>query len=220
MILFSFHLPTNLRLDINLVKKRGNLDEKPFFPPLGKLRRVKTGSRISKYFRYIFEKDALKKIFGTNLAVLTLASNFIQTQPVMSGNNIQDYIGSPVKLTTEKTVQFPLKTITITQSFKFLHPGIDFDGKTGDEIDPIIKGKVEEIGRTRLGYGNYVIVDHGNGYKSLYAHLSKINAFVGQEVTLSTKLGEMGATGRATGDHLHLEVYENGKRINPLSILP
>ena len=63
------------------------------------------------------------------------------------------------------------------------------------------------------------MIDHGNKLSSLYAHLSKIEVEEGQEVTMDTEIGRMGATGRAFGDHLHLEVYDHGKAVNPLTIL-
>jgi murein DD-endopeptidase MepM/ murein hydrolase activator NlpD len=81
-------------------------------------------------------------------------------------------------------------------------------------------GFVEEISYSRLAYGNAVIVNHGNKITSLYAHLSKIEVEKGQEVNIETKLGEMGATGRAWGDHLHLEIRDHGYPINPFSVLP
>jgi murein DD-endopeptidase MepM/ murein hydrolase activator NlpD len=81
-------------------------------------------------------------------------------------------------------------------------------------------GVIENVSYSRFAYGNAVIINHGNGITSLYAHLSIVEAEEGQEVTMDTKLGEMGATGRSFGDHLHLEVRDHGRAINPLSVLP
>ena len=69
-------------------------------------------------------------------------------------------------------------------------------------------------------YGNAILINHGSGFLSLYAHLSKILVKKDDIVTNQTVIGKIGATGRAFGDHLHLEIYENGKTINPLSVLP
>jgi len=71
------------------------------------------------------------------------------------------------------------------------------------------------------GYGNYVVVDHGNGYKTLYAHMLNNSVVVkaGQKVTQGQKLGTMGSTGRSTGTHLHFEVIGPGGKLNPLSVL-
>jgi murein DD-endopeptidase MepM/ murein hydrolase activator NlpD len=126
----------------------------------------------------------------------------------------------PVVLTTEQSTQYPVKEVKITQGYRFYHPGIDLDGATGNPIKPIMGGVVERTEYSRFDYGKSVVISHGGGIESRYAHLSKIDVFVGEEVSKETKLGEMGATGRAFGDHLHLEVYQDGKPINPLSVLP
>jgi murein DD-endopeptidase MepM/ murein hydrolase activator NlpD len=81
-------------------------------------------------------------------------------------------------------------------------------------------GVVAEIQHSRFAYGNAVIINHDGNLTSLYAHLSKIDVKEGQSITTLTKIGEMGATGHAFGDHLHLEIRKNGLPINPFSILP
>jgi murein DD-endopeptidase MepM/ murein hydrolase activator NlpD len=68
-------------------------------------------------------------------------------------------------------------------------------------------------------YGYYVIVEHSNGLKTLYAHLRKINVKKGQAVKRGQALGVAGSTGYSTGTHLHFEVYLNGKRVNPMNYL-
>jgi murein DD-endopeptidase MepM/ murein hydrolase activator NlpD len=75
-------------------------------------------------------------------------------------------------------------------------------------------------GNTCCSYGLYVIVDHGNGYQTLYAHLSRIAVSVGEKVSQGEVLGSGGRTGYATGNHLHFEVHRNGSVINPMSVLP
>jgi hypothetical protein len=184
----------------------------------GSFSRSKIMLHYPKAIRYILHGDKLKKVLGTNLAVLTLASNLIPLGSI-SEQNIEQVVKAPIVLTTEKTVQYPVNIMRITQNYRFYHPGLDIDGTTGDIIMPIMKGKVVEAGRSKIGYGNYVVIDHENGYRSLYAHLSKIEVTVGNLVTLETVIGKMGSTGRSSGDHLHLEVYEGEKRINPLTIL-
>ncbi len=125
-----------------------------------------------------------------------------------------------VSFNTEHSVVYPLREIKMTQGYYIFHSGIDLDGITGDPVNPIMNGKVKDIQYSRFAYGKAIIIDHGNGFESLYAHLSKIEVEKGQEVDTSTRIGKVGSTGRAFGDHLHLEVYMNGKNINPLSILP
>ncbi len=108
----------------------------------------------------------------------------------------------------------------ISSYFSSYHPGIDLATDLGTAIHPIAKGVVEDILYDRFDYGNHVIVNHNNGYKSLYGHMSKIFVKRDQEVDLSTVLGSVGLTGRTSGPHTHLEITKDGNFINPLAVLP
>lgn len=109
---------------------------------------------------------------------------------------------------------------TISQNFYWYHKGIDIANKTSPDILAADSGKVVVAGwPDGYGYGNRVLIDHGNGYKTLYGHLSKIYVVPGQSVARGNAIGKMGSTGRSTGIHLHFEVIKNGSYINPLSIL-
>ena len=79
-------------------------------------------------------------------------------------------------------------------------------------------GRVVTVGLNRV-YGNYIIIDHGNGYKTLYAHMSKTIAKKGAWVNQGAKIGLVGTTGYSTGPHLHFTVYKNNERINPMTVL-
>lgn len=98
------------------------------------------------------------------------------------------------------------------------HAGIDFDGNTGDAIVSAGAGTVTHAGWAPSGYSGYgqmVIVDHGNGVTTLYAHLSRVAVGVGREVQPGEYLGAMGTTGNVTGSHLHFEVRLGGRAVNP-----
>ena len=98
------------------------------------------------------------------------------------------------------------------------HAGIDFDGDTGDPIVSAGTGVVTHAGGAPAGYSGYglmVVVDHGNGVSTLYAHLSRVRVVVGQAVAPGDDLGAMGTTGNVTGSHLHFEVRQNGVPVNP-----
>ena len=101
---------------------------------------------------------------------------------------------------------------------KSFHTGTDMACPTGTPILAAMSGRVTTTGINRV-YGNYVIIDHGNGYQTLYAHMSKIIASKGQWVSQGTRIGLVGSTGYSTGPHLHFTVYKNGKLIDPMSVL-
>jgi murein DD-endopeptidase MepM/ murein hydrolase activator NlpD len=107
----------------------------------------------------------------------------------------------------------------ITQSFVFYHKAIDIANRAGGPILGADAGVVVASGWDASGYGNRVIVDHGNGYHTLYGHLSVIQVQAGQRVNRGDVLGQMGSTGRSTGTHLHFEVRQGGTLINPLNFL-
>jgi murein DD-endopeptidase MepM/ murein hydrolase activator NlpD len=96
-----------------------------------------------------------------------------------------------------------------------IHYGIDVPASRGTPIYAIKAGKVITAGYGS-GYGYYVIIDHGNGITSLYAHCSKLLVSKGAVVARGDTIAQVGSTGNSTGNHLHLEIRENGKRYDPL----
>lgn len=108
----------------------------------------------------------------------------------------------------------------ISQGFKWYHRGVDITDDFGAPIRPLGSGKVEFAGYMPDGHGNSVIVDHGDGLKSLYAHMSRIYVGVGNEVNSDINLGSIGLTGRTTGPHVHVEVWDNAISVDPAKLLP
>jgi murein DD-endopeptidase MepM/ murein hydrolase activator NlpD len=94
------------------------------------------------------------------------------------------------------------------------HSGLDFAGPTFTPIYATAPGVVSFAG-ARSGYGNTVEIDHGNGFKTRYAHLAGFSVSVGQRVAVGQRIASMGSTGRSTGPHLHYEVWVNGRAQNP-----
>lgn len=101
------------------------------------------------------------------------------------------------------------------------HDGIDIGGSVnGQAADSIGGGKVTEVGYDENGYGNYVVVDHGNGYTSLYGHLQKATVKQGDTISAGQQVGVIGSTGKSSGPHLHLRVHKNGQSIDPRTVIP
>lgn len=108
----------------------------------------------------------------------------------------------------------------ITQNFVWYHPGTDIANRDAPSVLAADSGTVVGAGwLDNYGYGNRIIIDHGNGFRTLYAHLQAIYVVPGQTVSRGNAIGKMGCTGRCTGTHLHFEVIKNGVHINPLSVL-
>jgi len=99
-----------------------------------------------------------------------------------------------------------------TQRF---HAGIDFTAPRGVEVYATADGTVEEVTSEIWGYGQHIIINHGNGFTTLYGHLSKFKVKRGQKVTRGQLIALVGSTGKSTAPHLHYEVHKNGEKLNP-----
>ena len=97
------------------------------------------------------------------------------------------------------------------------HYGLDIAADEGVVISAFADGTVREIGES--DYGNYLIVDHADGFSTLYAHCSSISAAVGDEVKCGEEIARVGQTGNATGPHLHLEIWKDGAALDPSNYL-
>ena len=112
------------------------------------------------------------------------------------------------------TSRFGYRRNPFTGRGREMHSGVDLKGRTGETIKTTAKGTVTFAGY-KGGYGNLVTVKHANGYETKYAHLSRIRVKRGQRIDVGTTVGLLGSTGRSTGPHLHYEVLQGGRTINP-----
>jgi murein DD-endopeptidase MepM/ murein hydrolase activator NlpD len=108
---------------------------------------------------------------------------------------------------------------TISQGYKPYHRAVDIANRGGGPILAADSGRVTISEWNSGGYGNHIVIDHGNGYVTLYAHLSRISVVPGQTVNRGDAIGQMGTTGRSTGVHLHFEIRASGAGQNPLNYL-
>jgi len=104
------------------------------------------------------------------------------------------------------------------RSRRQLHNGIDIKGNTGTPIRSAMAGRVSAVGYDSV-FGNYVIISHHSGYRTLYGHMHVIRTRTGAYVSQGERIGDVGNTGQSTGPHLHFTVYKNGATINPRSLM-
>ena len=108
---------------------------------------------------------------------------------------------------------------TLSRHFSLYHEGIDFPKRTGQAVLSTADGKVIYAGARLSSYGKVIIIEHGDRWASLYAHLSKIGVRNGQFVRRKQKIGEVGNTGRSFGSHLHFELLDEKQPVNPVPYL-
>ncbi|MHB8904071.1 MAG: peptidoglycan DD-metalloendopeptidase family protein [Patescibacteria group bacterium] len=133
---------------------------------------------------------------------------------------IKDIIKSPSVVASGNRMAWPTQGYRITQYFSWRHTGVDIANKIGTPIYAADDGVVIIAnGGYNGGYGNTIVIDHGNGKRTRYGHASKLFVKVGDEVEKGENIAAMGSTGRSTGPHLHFEVLVNGSRTNPLNYI-
>ena len=98
------------------------------------------------------------------------------------------------------------------------HTGIDISGSTGIPVRAAMHGRVSHVGYDSL-YGNFVLVNHHSGYRTLYAHMNTVRVRPGAQVATGERIGEVGSTGLSTGPHLHFTVFKDGVTVNPRSLM-
>jgi murein DD-endopeptidase MepM/ murein hydrolase activator NlpD len=103
----------------------------------------------------------------------------------------------------------------VYKTIKF-HAGLDFTAPQGTPIYATAEGRVTTAGNSGNGFGNHVVVDHGFGYETLYGHMVRVKARMGQMVKRGEVIGWVGSTGKSTGPHLHYEVHKGGRPIDPI----
>lgn len=182
--------------------------------------RIKTLTRI---LRKICEYHRIRQILGVNLlSVFVLLAQI--SSPTFASQNIKEeelivLPATTVSLLTQTSFQKPLEGFRLSQGFYRFHQGIDLAAPRGSAVRPILAGIVEEKEFSRFAYGNSLVINHGSGLKSRYAHLSKIFVEKGQGVESQTEIGQVGSTGFSTGPHLHLEISHNDQLLNPRTVL-
>lgn len=149
------------------------------------------------------------KSFDEVAAVSRRAGDMVSCIPA-----VPPIIPDPSKYTL--TSPFGYRSDPFTGNAK-LHTGVDLAMKPGNPVFATGDGVVESVAFDFFGYGNCVDIDHGFGYKTRYAHLDRMTVIEGMKVKRGDKIGESGQSGRASGPHLHYEVFYKGERVNPMN---
>jgi murein DD-endopeptidase MepM/ murein hydrolase activator NlpD len=182
---------------------------------------------LSRWGRIVFDRARAQVALGYQLAaVAAVLSVTDMSMPIVVGKHqVQTIVTEDTiieqTVTTETTLAWPVKNPAITQGFHYAHTAIDVQDKGGNlRVYPVDEGWVIRIMYSSWGYGNHVYIQHPNGRISLYGHLQEVQVIEGQSVGRDTVVGMMGRSGWASGVHLHLEVYQDGKMVDPITLLP
>jgi murein DD-endopeptidase MepM/ murein hydrolase activator NlpD len=160
-------------------------------------------------------------VFGLSRMPQKVAANIPENPTAkISAENTPLQISSQITSLPAPIFAWPVPKTYISTYFSSFHKGIDIPEPYGTPVKPVAAGEVVFAGWDANGFGNSVIINHNDGYRSRYSHLSSISVNVGAKINSDVTIGRIGATGVATGPHLHLEIYQNDYAINPLNLLP
>lgn len=112
----------------------------------------------------------------------------------------------------------PLERFVVSRVADETHPGVDLAAQEGTPVRAVADGVVVAAGRDRV-FGNFILLRHGGGYESYYGHLQDHNVDRGDTVRIGATIGWVGSTGRSSAPHLHLEIRQNGKPVDPAAVL-
>jgi len=202
-------------------------------PITGVRHRVKRGESIysiAKYYSvdaqnmvdYPFNSFSNDETFAINAGQELMVPDAIKPKEIIidTGRYIVRSVAPIPGVVGEGNFMWPTSG-RITQRFSWYHQAVDIASKDGPNILAAQGGSVVTAGWGGGGYGNFVVIDHGNGYQTLYSHMLNNSIVVtpGQRVSQGQKIGVMGSTGRSTGPHLHFEIRTAKGKLDPLSVL-
>lgn len=180
--------------------------------------------RELKYILYTLLGVLLLPVFAVaviaNAGIPFISDQLVKIDAKQKTIQIYDPTGKVIATIDAETV-WPMQGVVTLEfgephlPYQPIHTGIDIAASSGTPITPFMKGTVTKVESINWGYGNYVVVDHGNNITSLYAHMSKTNATVGQLVKPGDVIGLEGSTGWSTGPHVHFEIRVFGIPVNP-----
>jgi len=213
-------------------------DKLTILPVSGTVYTVKSGDTVGRIamqfgveensiFQYNNIKSANGLVIGQTIIIpggkkISDTVAVVKATPITKINNavaVIEKLVNPKQGTESGTrLLWPTEGHRITQYYSWRHTAVDIANKVGTPLYAADSGTVEFAGWSN-GYGNNVVINHGNGMKTRYAHASKLFVKVGEKVTRGEQIAAMGSTGWSTGPHIHFEVMVNGVKLNPLNYI-
>ena len=157
--------------------------------------------------------------FSKGNELLKNNTQLIDASIITSGNEKPELFPIKKGEYSEIPRNFGQKSIHPVSKEEIVHYGIDIKAKLGTDVMATAGGKVIKAGWEDKGYGNLIVIDHGDNYQSLYAHLNDVNVKIGDIITKGQVIGHVGSTGLSTGPHLHFEISLKGDKVNPMTLL-
>lgn len=169
---------------------------------------------------------AVARAYGVTVGdIIALPQNELRIPPYFAPPGTRVLVPLPPKVEVvpwaygDGHFRWPVRG-TITQPWSPRHRGLDIATDEGTSVVAADTGRVRWAGWDTTGYGWLIILDHGNGYRTYYAHLRSIWVSKGERVIRGEPIGIVGSTGHSTGPHLHFEIRDYGVSVNPLTLLP
>lgn len=179
------------------------------------MKKLVVASAITMLFNSINSNIANNEIIENNTDLNKTENKTVAINLKNSSNNLP--LISPLNIKDIKRIsdEFGFRPVHPVLNKPSFHTGIDFSVNENKNVRSTGNGYIEKIVKSKNGYGNYIIINHENGYKTLYAHLNEIKVSEGEIVIEGTIIGKTGNTGLSTGPHLHYEVRLNNEPIDP-----
>jgi murein DD-endopeptidase MepM/ murein hydrolase activator NlpD len=180
---------------------------------------------VALTFLLILFLPILSFVVFTNTGFSAVSNRLVATNPLNHTVQLLDPRTGKVIKEISAPMVWPIHGVVTLEfgqndlPYQPYHTGIDIAGSINTPITPFMKGTVSEVGHVDWGYGNYVVIDHGNNITSLYGHMNQTNATKGESVQPGDIIGYVGQTGWATGPHVHFQIDVNGIPVNPRSFL-
>jgi murein DD-endopeptidase MepM/ murein hydrolase activator NlpD len=181
-----------------------------------------SGGQAEEVYQSMLDQELSKNMAGngSNSIADLLYQQFKQINEISENSDtgsINDNSLPILPLKARISSSFGWRQDPFTGKKKF-HEGIDLAAKEGTDVRAVMSGRVQ-ITDNQKGYGKVVVLDHGHGFTTLYAHNSDIMVKAGDWITKGTSIAKVGSTGRSTGPHLHFEVRRDGARLDPEKFL-